>query len=120
MAFRLLRICSEESTFEKRIQELKSNFLLPRNYHAKVIDGQFSRIRNLPGENFTERRIKALEKKIFKQSEKKDRVIAPMDYNPLLPKISDVFTKHFKAMVFKKPGWKKCGTGSTTCCPYVF
>ena len=120
MAFRLLRICSEESTFEKRIQELKSNFLLPRNYHAKVIDGQFSQIRNLPGENFTERRIKALEKKIFKQSEKKDRVIAPMDYNPLLPKISDVFTKHFKAMVFKKPGWKKCGTGSTTCCPYVF
>ena len=90
-----------------------------------------------------------------------------MDYNPLLPKISDVFTKHFKAMVFKKPelketfhnppmaalrqppnlrrivcrsslyqpkrgdlfirkshrqapGWKKCGKGSTTCCPYVF
>ena len=30
-----------------------------------------------------------------------------MDYNPLLPKISDVFTKHFKAMVFKKPELKE-------------
>ena len=26
-----------------------------------------------------------------------------MDYNPLLPKISDVLEKHHKAMVFKKP-----------------
>jgi hypothetical protein len=89
-----------------------------------------------------------------------------MDYNPLLPKISEVFEKHHKAMLFKKPelkdlfnqppmaalrqppnirqmicratlyqpkrgdrltrrthksapGWKKCGKGSTTCCPYT-
>ena len=89
-----------------------------------------------------------------------------MDFSPFLPKINDVFNKHFKAMIFKKPelkttfknlpmaalrqppnlrkllcksslysirrgdkftrnahrsapGWRKCGKGSTTCCPYA-
>ena len=88
------------------------------------------------------------------------------DFNPKLPKINEVFNKHFKAMLFKKPelkmtfggppmaalrqppnlrkmickstlstvkrsdkftrnshknapGWRKCGKGSTTCCPYA-
>ena len=35
MAFRILRICSEEENFEKRLLELKNNFLIPRNYYAK-------------------------------------------------------------------------------------
>lgn len=165
MAFRLIRICSTEEKFEERLAELKNDFLLPRNYHSKVIDSQFKRIRNLPGVNYIERRKKTLEKK-EKKTEQKSRIIAPMDYNPLLPKISPVFTKHYKAMIFKKPelkqtfsdppmaalrqppnlkkmvcrstlyqpkrgdrlvrkthktapGWKKCGKGSTTCCPFA-
>ena len=32
-----------------------------------------------------------------------NRVIAPIDFNPHLPKISEVLTKHYKAMIFKKP-----------------
>ena len=48
MAFRLLRICSSEDNFEICLQELKSDFLIPRNYHPKVVESQFSRIRNLP------------------------------------------------------------------------
>ena len=52
MAFRLLRICSTEEMFEARLTELKNDFLVPRNYHEKVVDSQFKRIRNLPGDNY--------------------------------------------------------------------
>ena len=107
MAFRLLRICSDEEYFENRLSELKSEFLLPRNYHSKVIDSQFSRVRNLPGGNYIERRANALKKKeIVNNDEKKTRVIAPIDFNPRLPKLNEVFNKHFKAMLFKKPELK--------------
>ena len=166
MAFRLLRICPDEETFEKRLKELKCDFLIPRNYHEKVIEGQFKRVRNLPGETIKEKRIKTLENKIKNTDQKQNRVISPMDFNPQLPKLSEVLTKHFKAMLFRKPelgetfpdppmvalrqpanlrkivckstlpqpkrsdnllrkshrqapGWRKCGKGSTTCCPYA-
>ena len=168
-AFRLLRICSDEINFEKRLSELKKEFLLPRNYHSKVIDSQYKRVRNLPGENYEEKRKLALKKKdkeVVDIDEKKNCVIAPIDFNPRLPKLNEVFNKHFKAMLFKKPelkttfdappiaalrhppnlrkiicrsslptikrgdrftrnshksapGWRKCGKGSTTCCPYA-
>ena len=81
---------------------MKNNFLLPRQYHSKVIDAQFNRIRNLPGKDYSERRKKTLEKKVKKTNET-FRIVAPMDYNPLLPKISEVLEKHHKAMLFKKP-----------------
>ena len=169
MAFRLLRICSEEAYFEKRLSELKSEFLLPRNYNSKVIDSQFNRVRNLPGDDYKEKRKNALKKKLVvddHDDEKKKRIIAPIDFNPRLPKLNEIFGKHFRAMIFKKPdlkatfdappmaalrqppnlrkmicrsslptikrgdrftrnahksapGWRKCGKGSTTCCPYA-
>ena len=165
MAFRLLRICSSEIKFEERLSELKNDFLIPRNYNSKVIDSQFKRIRNLPGQTYSEKRNLALEKKEKKKEEHK-RITAPMDFNPNLPKLSGVLNKHFKSMMFKKPelktvfketpmaslrqppnlrkmlcraplyqqkredrfkrscqnsssGWKKCGKGSSTSCPFA-
>ena len=123
-------------------------------------------MKNLPGENYSEKRKNALKKKEIKENENKGRVIAPIDFNPSLPNLSEIFAKHFKAMLFRKPelketfehppmpafrqppnlrkiicrstlpqikrvdnfarkshrsapGWKKCGRGSTTCCPYT-
>ena len=70
MAFRLLRICLEEENFEKRLSELKTEFLLPRNYNSKVIDYQFTRERSPPGENYEERRKIALQKKIVNNDDK--------------------------------------------------
>ena len=35
-----------------------------------------------------------------------DRVIAPIDFNPILPKIGDVFSKHYRAMILNKPELK--------------
>ena len=165
MAFRLLRICSEENIFEARLEELKNDFLIPRNYHPKIIDAEYKKVRNLPGNSFFEKRMKSLEKKKPKDKQTK-RLTAPFNFNPFLPRISDVLTKHFNSMVFRKPelksvfedppmaalrqppnlknilcrsklysvrrgevlsrrchksapGWKKCGKGSTTCCPFA-
>ena len=53
MAFRLPRIYSRENIFEERLEELKTDFLLPRNYHPKIIEAEYKKIRNLPGNNFS-------------------------------------------------------------------
>ena len=105
MAFRLLRICSREYIFEERLEDLKTNFLVPRNYHPKIIDAEFKKIRNLPGTNFVERRKNCLEKKMSRDKQT-NRLTAPFDFNPFLPKISTVLGKHFKAMLLKKPELK--------------
>ena len=67
--------------------------MLHRNYPSKINDSQFKRVRNLPGENFKERRQLALQKKEKKKEDRSDRAIAPIDFNPILPKVSDVFSK---------------------------
>ena len=106
MGFRLLRICSSEFMFEKRLTELKNDFLIPRNYKERIIDTQFKRIRELPGETYDEKRREALKKK-EKQKENKTRIISPFDFNPLLPKISSVIVKHHKSMLFNNPELKQ-------------
>ena len=50
--------------------------------------------------------MKHHDKEVADNDEKKKRVIAPVDFNPRLPKINEVFNKHFKAMLFKKPELK--------------
>ena len=55
MAFRLLRICDAENIFEERLAELKNNFLLLRSYKKRIIDSQFKRVRELPGDTYAEK-----------------------------------------------------------------
>ena len=102
MAFRILRICSEEENFEKRLEELKNEFLVPRNYSLKLINDQFSRIKQLPGINFNEKRKEAL-KKVEKIKGKSDRIIAPIDFNPHLPIPSRILQKHHRALLVNAP-----------------
>ena len=102
MAFRILRICSEQEIFEKRLDELKNEFLIPRNYKAKLIDEQFSRIKNLPGIDFKEKRKEAL-KKVKKQTKQSNRIIAPLDFNPHLPIPSKILQKHHRALLASAP-----------------
>ena len=144
---------------------MKNNFLLPRNYHPKVVESEFKKVRNLPGDCFEEKRKNSLVKKLPKDKQTK-RLTAPFNFNPFLPKISTVLQKHHKAMLFKKPdlkpifedslmaalrqppnlkkiicksklsplsraekfsrgchknapGWRKCGKGTATCCPFA-
>ena len=60
LAFRLLRICSDEDLFKRRLEELKNEFLIPRNFKPKLIDAEFEKVRNLPGSSFKARRKQAL------------------------------------------------------------
>ena len=106
MAFRLLRICSQEEHFKKRLRELKEDFLIPRGYKSKIIEGQFKRILELPGDTYFEKRKEALKKKEKKIVDNK-RIVVPFLYNPLLPKFSDVLTKHYNTMTFNNPELKQ-------------
>ena len=106
MAFRLIRICSEEDSFNKRLIELKDDFLIPRGYKPKLIDGQFKRILGLPGNNYLEKRKGALKKKEKNQGDNR-RIIVPFQYNPLLPKLSTVLVKHYNTMTFNNPDLKE-------------
>ena len=104
MAFRLLRICDSEELFEKRLTELKKDFLMPRNYSSKVVEKQFERIRNLPGSNYSEKRTLALQKKIRNvNSRNANRVKFPFDYHPVLPDAGPVLKKHHRTMITDNP-----------------
>lgn len=74
MAFRLLRICSIEASFEVRLSELKNNFLVPRGYKPKLIESQFDRILFLPGYTFEEKHGYSLEKQM-RDDKNKDQII---------------------------------------------
>ena len=105
MAFRLLRICDTEDLFEMRLNELKNEFLIPRNFKSKLIDLQFAKVRSLPGNTFNEKRNLALVKKVKVRNT--DRVIAPFDYNPVLPNIANILAKHHKTMLIDNPDQRK-------------
>ena len=67
-----------------------------------MIDTEFEKVRLLPGNTFSEKRTKALEK-VEKRVEDASRIISPVDYNPHLPNISQIFRKHHKAMLLNGP-----------------
>ena len=100
MGFRLLRICCTEELFEYRLEELKTNFLLTRGYKPSIIEAAFRKLRKLPGETYDEKRIAALMKKA-KVDKSKDRIVVPLDFNPNMPKASEVLNKHYRAMLRK-------------------
>ena len=105
MCFRLLRICDSEELFEDRAAELKKDFLIPRGYKSRLVEGQYDRVRKLPGENYTERRKLALEKRV--RQKQSDRVIGVFDFNPVLPPIGGVLNKHWRTMISDNPELKE-------------
>ena len=84
---------------------MKNEFLIPRSYKSKLINLQFDKVRNLPGTTFSEKRNLALIKKA--KVKNTDRVIAPFDFNPILPKVSNVINKHYRTMITDNPELKK-------------
>ena len=102
MAFRLLRICSTSELFEKRLTELKTEVLIPRQYKVSVIESAFNKIRKITCEE-------ALKKKQKSEKEKKveKRIICPFDYNPRMKELPSILKKHHKGMVRKNPSLKE-------------
>ena len=71
-----MRICSSEEVFNKRMEELKYDFLIPRQYKPALIDRELKRVKNLPGDNFIMKRKEAL-RKVEKIPEDRNRVVPP-------------------------------------------
>ena len=100
MGFRLLRICDSEEIFEERLLELKNEFLIK----IKIIESQFKKVRDLPGADYKEKRMLALQKRVRTIDPKHaDRVKAAFDFNPVLPRLSSVFSKHHRTMIADNP-----------------
>ena len=87
LALRLRRICSTEESFEKRLEELKTD-LLSRNYHLKFINEAFARAHAI-------KRVDALKKVEPKVT---DREIFSVTYHPHLPSVSKVLRKYWEVM----------------------
>ena len=87
MAYRILRICSEEEDLNKRLGELK-NLLLEREYRKRSIEDAISRVLKIS-------RREAI-KKVPKR--KNERPVFALTFNPALPSVSHILQKHWRVM----------------------
>ena len=101
MAFRLLRIVSSPEMFQQRLSELKTDYLIPRDYKNKVIEDAFDKVRKITREEA----LAKVDKKTHNQKNK-GRVVVPLDYNPRLPNQNMVLKKHHRAMLIKNSSLK--------------
>ena len=92
LGYRLLRICSVPIQFLKRLEELKQD-LISRNYHPKIINEAFEKIKKID-------RKKALEK-VEKVKDQKTPFVTK--FHPSLPSISKIVRKHWQVMVDDDP-----------------
>ena len=101
LAFRIVRICSEITSREKRFLELR-DFLLSRGYRPKAIEAAINKAKLIS-------RKDAIKKK--NPNKKEDRNVFVITYNPALPSLSKILSKHWRTMtkdpylksVFTKP-----------------
>ena len=56
----------------------------------------------LPGNNFEETSTFAL-RKVTRETKDQHKIIDPVDFNPDLPNIREVFKKHHKSMLINAP-----------------
>ena len=89
LAYRIVRICSEEETRDKRLEELKT-MLLSRDYKTRLIDNAIERAKAVP-------RSRALER-VKRQNQKTRRPVLSVEYHPALPALSSILKKHWRVM----------------------
>ena len=89
LALRIVRICSEVETRERRFLELKE-LLQEREYKTGMINSAIEKARKIP-------RFKALKEKVQNLSER--RPVFVVTYDPRLPNIPAIQRKHWRAMV---------------------
>ena len=89
LALRIVRICSESNTRDKRLVELRQ-MLLDREYKASIVDAAIARAKAVP-------RTEAL-KRVFKPKTTKRQVLV-IRYDPRLPSINQIVRKHYRSMI---------------------
>ena len=97
LAFRLLRICSDPTSFEERLGQLKLD-LMSRKYPVKVIDEAFNRVRS-------KSRKQALQK--VTKIENGGQFLA-LTYHPALPGMSGIIRKHWGVMTGLSNELQRC------------
>jgi hypothetical protein len=89
LAYRLLRICSDPETLKLRLEELRE-MLQQRGYSNNIITGAFTRLT-------TTNRQEAL-KKVSREKISNDKVTFVIPFDPRLPKISEIASRHFNLL----------------------
>ena len=89
LAMRINRICSTEYLREKRFSELR-NMLLSREYKSGMIDAAIRKARNIP-------RVESLRPVVSHTQHKRSVFVTTFD--PRLPNIQSIQTKHWRSMV---------------------
>ena len=90
LGLRIVRTCTEPETRDKRLSELKE-LLIHRDYPERLIDSALTRARAIP------MRI-ALRKVIRKKEKNSKRPIFALKYDPRLPSISNIQSKHWRSI----------------------
>ena len=97
LALRIVRICTDPTARDARLEELK-NLLLSRNYKTSIINVSIDKARKIP-------RIEAL-KKVEKEKNSKRPVFVVL-YDPRLPSITSIVRKHWRSMISQDPQLKE-------------
>ena len=91
LAYRIVRICSEPASRDKRLTELK-DMLTSRGYKSRLIDQAIEKARIIPRE-------RALERVNVDKSKNQRRPVFSIEYHPALPPLSSALKKHWRVMV---------------------
>ena len=97
LGYRLLRICSDNQVFLKRLEELRQN-LLSRQYPAKIIHQAFEKVKKITREEA----LKRVEKKTT------EREVFALTYHPALPSAAQLVRQHWQVMVDQCPSMRRC------------
>ena len=97
LALRIVRICTDSAKRDFRLEELKT-LLLSRGYKNKVVDRALAEARTIP-------RKEALKK--VKNPNKQKRPVFVVQYDPRMPSITNIVSKHWRSMVATEPSKKE-------------
>ena len=91
LSLRIVRICSRVENRDLRLKELKT-ILLQRGYPEQLVDRGINRAKKIP------RKIALLK---VRKKEKQNRPIFANRYDPRLPSIQKIQSKHWRSMIHK-------------------
>ena len=98
LALRIIRICSRMEDRNRRLDELKT-MLLERDYKLGIVNAAIGKAKAIP-------RPEAL-KKVIRSQEEGRRPVMVVTYDPRLPAIPALVTKHWRTMCREDPYLKE-------------
>ena len=97
LALRIVRICTNPETRDKRLEEMK-NLLIERGYRASIINGAIQKATSISREEA----LRKVEKVLTSE-----RPVFVIQYDPRMPSISGIVQKHWRSMTYRDPKMKE-------------